>query len=107
MGFYTTKVKSRKWVAFVHLSEATRVKSSTILAFNLEKDPTIEDFRLTKQLIIPLVERRSLFGLGWVVKQKISLFLGRASCNTNENNAEVAAVSEKAGRCHICMKKSV
>lgn len=113
MGFFTTRTKSRRWTmtSFSYVLDMARVNSSTILALNQNTDPCKTDsfqhcYELSQQLIKPYLEQRSLNGLGWITKQKISLCLGRPLDVPEQRNDKGPHTAPNRERCHICINQN-
>lgn len=87
MAKYSSSSKSRKWTLTVlaYMMDVARVNSQTIWSFNNDQNPRTSNsflfgYELSKQLVLPLIERRAvppLVGIPISVQSKMSVMLGR------------------------------
>lgn len=118
MGFYTCKVKSRKWsmVAFAYILDMARVNSSTLYALNKELCPLKQNsfeygMDVAFDLVKPFLQQRNQARLSPVVKTKIAITLMTMKADTdhenlaaNHDNQDIyPASSKKRRRCKMCI----
>ncbi len=84
MSNYSTRTKSKKWTrsAFSYILDTARINAQTIYAANIGRDVHKLDshkfgWELARELVLPFMEQRSLAGLHFSVKQKMSAFMGK------------------------------
>ena len=109
MGFYSTKSKSRRWTitALSYVLDMARVNATTIFAMNKGNDPKKQNAfsfleKLVKQMVEPHIRNRNINGLGWIVKEKMQLFLMDKTVGIEKRRTEF---NEKGERCHVCIKE--
>ena len=101
------KPKSRKWtiVSFSYVLDMARINSGTILALNRNESPRRSStssfdigWNLSRCLILPYVQARSLNGLTRSTQLKISLVLG----NERQPNRTAKKAIDKGYTCKRC-----
>ena len=101
MGFYTSKVKGRKWlmVPFPYILDMARVNASTLFLLNHKKDPLKQYSFVFGMSVSPFIQQRKQSRLSLCVKTKIALALSMMgiqipnSVNTNSTAASFLSLS--------------
>ena len=103
MGFYTRKVKLRKWlmVSFAYILNMARVNASTLFPLNHKKNPLKQYSFVFGMSISPFIQQRKQSRLSPCVKAKIALALSMMgiqvpySVNTNSTAAPFLSLSDQ------------
>ena len=114
----TTKPKSHRWTvgSFSYVLDQTKINAATIYALNKGSNPSKVasfEFRweLAESLILSQVQRRSLNGLGMMVRQKINFVLGTPLVNesyqlneasTSQLRRNIPPLGDSARKCKGC-----
>lgn len=111
MGFYSSKVKSRRWsmVGFSYILDTARVNSGTLFALNNNLNPLRQDsfefgMDIVYSLVTPFISQRNLFRVSRVVKKKVHMFIDDANIEIAIPDAAGPSRSDKRARCDTCKR---
>ena len=114
MGFYTSKVKLRKWpmVAFEYILDIALMNVSTLFALNNKRDLWKQDsfvfgVSVVFVLVAPFIQQRNQWRISLCVKAKIALILGTkcTKCHKPKCDAPFLSLSDKKKRCKFCVER--
>ena len=110
MGFYSSKVKSRRWsiVGFSYILDTARVNAGTLFALNQNKNPLQQDsfefgMKIVYSLVKPFISQRNLLRVSPVVKKKVEMFIGVTDEIVRPDVAGPSRADKRA-RCDTCKR---